>query len=78
MAGLVLIIVPTVKIGKASILTLLVADPSYARTTSGRTSGEQDMPTRACGLVLSLVALRCVDEATLSEGNTRRRMRAAS
>jgi hypothetical protein len=48
-AGLVLIIVPTVEIGKASILTLLVADPSYARTTSGRTSGEQDMPTRACG-----------------------------
>ena len=48
-AGIVLIIVPTVEIGGASILSLLIADPSTARTTSGKTSGEQGMPTRACG-----------------------------
>jgi hypothetical protein len=31
MAGLVLIIVPTVEIGGASILSLLIADPAYAQ-----------------------------------------------
>ena len=30
-AGIVLIIVPTVEIGGASILSLLLADPSYAQ-----------------------------------------------
>jgi hypothetical protein len=30
-AGIVLIIVPTVEIGGASILSLLIADPTYAQ-----------------------------------------------
>jgi hypothetical protein len=30
-AGLVLIIVPTVEIGGASILSLLIADPAYSQ-----------------------------------------------
>ena len=67
MAGIVLIIVPTVEIGGASILSLLIADPSYTQNDL-----RQDL-WRACHahagvwLVLSLVALRYVDEATLSE-----------
>src|SRR5215213_67546 len=51
-AGIVLIIVPTVEIGGASILSLLIAGHAHA----------------GVWLVLSLVALRYVDEATLSEG----------
>jgi hypothetical protein len=68
-AGIVLIIVPTVEIGGASILSLLIGDPQYGqRTTSGKTSGEQPHAHAGVWLVLSLVALRYVDEATLSEG----------
>ena len=78
MAGLVLIIVPTVEIGKASILTLLVADPSYAQNDLRQELWRAGHAHAGVWLVLSLVGLRCVDEATLSEGNPRRRMRAAS
>jgi hypothetical protein len=64
-AGIVLIIVPTVEIGGASILSLLIADPAYAQNDL-----RQDLwrAGHAVWLVLSLVALRYVDEATLSEG----------
>ena len=48
-AGIVLLIVPTVEIGGASVLSLLIADPSYGQNDLSRISGEQDMPTRACG-----------------------------
>ena len=35
-AGIVLIIVPTVEIGGASILSLLIADPAYAQEAHSR------------------------------------------
>ncbi len=68
-AGIVLIIVPTVEIGGASILSLLIGDPSYAQNDLLR----QDLwraghAHAGVWLVLSLVTLRYVDEATLSEG----------
>ena len=63
-AGIVLIIVPTVEIGGASILSLLIADPAYAQNDL-RQAGHAHA---GVWLVLSLVALRYVDEATLSEG----------
>src|SRR5829696_1984723 len=63
-AGIVLIIVPTVEIGGASILSLLIADPAYAQQDLWRAGHAH----AGVWLVLSLVALRYVDEATLSEG----------
>ena len=65
-AGILLILVPAVEFGGASILSLLVGDPGYAQNDL-----RQDLWRAAHAgvwLVLSLIALRYVDEATLSEG----------
>jgi hypothetical protein len=67
-AGIVLIIVPTVEIGGASILSLLIADPSYAQNDLRQDFWRAGHAHAGVWLVLSLVALRYVDEATLSEG----------
>src|SRR3712207_1844665 len=67
-AGIVLIIVPTVEIGGGNNLPPLILEPPHAQKYP------QQKPLRAghahagVWLVLSLVALRYVDEATLSEG----------
>jgi len=68
-AGVLLILVPTVELGGASILSLLIGDPSYAQNEL-----RQDLwraGHAGVWLVLSLVALRYVDEATLSENMKR-------
>src|SRR3712207_8549729 len=67
-AGIVLIVVPTVEIGGASILTLLIADPAYAQNDLRQDLWRAGHAHAGVWLVLSLVALRYVDEATLSEG----------
>jgi hypothetical protein len=67
-AGIVLIIVPTVEIGGASILSLLLADPAYAQNDLRQDFWRAGHAHAGVWLVLSLVALRYVDEATLSEG----------
>ena len=67
-AGLVLIIVPTVEIGGASILSLLIADPAYAQNDLRQDLWRAGHAHGGVWLVLSLVALRYVDEASLSEG----------
>jgi hypothetical protein len=67
-AGLVLIIVPTVEIGGASILSLLIADPSYAQNDLRQDFWRAGHAHAGVWLVLSLGTLRYVDEATLSEG----------
>ena len=67
-AGLVLIIVPTVEIGGASILSLLIADPAYANNDLRQDLWRAGHAHAGVWLVLSLVALRYVDETTLSEG----------
>ena len=67
-AGIVLIIVPTVEIGGASILSLLIADPVYAQNELRQDLWRAGHAHAGVWLVLSLVALRYVDEATLSEG----------
>ena len=67
-AGIVLIIVPTVEIGGASILSLLLADPAYAQNDLRQDLWRAGHAHAGVWLVLSLVALRYVDEATLSEG----------
>ena len=67
-AGLVVIIVPTVEIGGASILSLLLGDPTYAQNELRQDLWRAGHAHAGVWLVLSLVALRYVDEATLSEG----------
>src|ERR671910_1830556 len=66
-AGIVLIMVPTVEIGGASILSLLIADPAYAHNDLRQDLWRAGHAHAGVWLVLSLVALRYVDEATLSE-----------
>ena len=66
-AGIVLIMVPTVEIGGASILSLLIADPAYANNHLRQDLWRAGHAHAGVWLVLSLVALRYVEEATLSE-----------
>jgi hypothetical protein len=67
-AGIVLIVVPTVEIGGASILSLLIADPAYAQNDLRQDLWRAGHAHGGVWLVLSLVTLRYVDEAALSEG----------
>ncbi len=66
-AGILLILVPTVEIGGASILSLLIADPSYSQNDLRQDLWRAGHAHAGVWLVLTLVALRYVDEATLSE-----------
>lgn len=67
-AGILLILLPTVEFGGASILSLLVGDPQYAQNDLRQDLWRAGHAHAGVWLVLSLVALRYVDEATLSEG----------
>src|ERR687893_1732364 len=67
-AGILLLLLPTVEIGGASILSLLIADPAYAQNDLRQDLWRAGHAHAGVWLVLSLVALRYVDEATLSEG----------
>lgn len=67
-AGIVLIVLPTVELGGASILSLLIGDPAYAQNDLRQDLWRAGHAHAGVWLVLSLVALRYVDEATLSEG----------
>ncbi len=67
-AGILLILVPTVEIGGASILSLLIADPTYAQNDLRQDLWRAGHAHAGVWLVLTLVALRYVDEAMLSEG----------
>ena len=67
-AGVLLIVLPTVEIGGASILSLLIGDPGYARNDLRQDLWRAGHAHAGVWLVLALVGLRYVDEATLSEG----------
>ena len=67
-AGILLILLPTVEMGGASILSLLISDPSYSQNHLRQDLWRAGHAHAGVWLVLSLVALRYVDEATLSEG----------
>ena len=67
-AGILLILLPTVEIGGASILSLLISDPAYSQNDLRQDLWRAGHAHAGVWLVLSLVALRYVDEATLSEG----------
>ncbi len=67
-AGVLLIVLPTVEFGGASILSLLIGDPQYTQNELRQDLWRAGHAHAGVWLVLSLVALRYVDEAALSEG----------
>jgi hypothetical protein len=67
LAGLLLVLLPTVGTGGASILTLLIGDPAYRENALRQDLWRAGHAHAGVLLVLSLVMLRYVDEANLSE-----------
>jgi hypothetical protein len=66
-AGLLLIILPTVMIGGVSILTLLIGTPEYAANKLRQDLWRAGHAHAGVILVLSLIVLRYVDDARLSD-----------
>ncbi|MBX5496232.1 MAG: hypothetical protein IRZ15_12955 [Bryobacteraceae bacterium] len=66
-AGALLIILPTVVYGGVSILSLLIHDPAYMKNPLRQDLWRAGHAHAGVLLVLSLVALRYVDEASLSD-----------
>ncbi len=67
LAGILLVVLPTVMIGGVSLLTLLVWDPAYAANPLRQDLWRAGHAHAGVLLVLSLVVLRYVDEARLSD-----------
>lgn len=67
MAGILLIVLPTVIIGGISILSLLITDPRYSQNELRQDLWRAGHAHAGVLLILSLVILRYVDEATLSQ-----------
>src|SRR5437016_4353079 len=67
LAGILLVVLPTVVIGGVSILTLLINDPRYMQNQLRQDLWRAGHAHAGVLLVLSLIALRYVDEANLSE-----------
>lgn len=68
LAGILLIVLPTVMYGGISILSFLVNDPQYSQNPLRQDLFRAGHAHAGVLLILSLVALRYVDEATLSNG----------
>lgn len=66
-AGILLILMPTVVFGGASLLSMLVGDPEYVQNELRQDLWRAGHAHAGVLLVLSLVALRYVDEAALPE-----------
>ena len=67
LAGVLLILMPTVVFGGVSLLSLLIGDPRYAQNPLRQDLWRAGHAHAGVLLVLSLVVLRYVDEARLSE-----------
>ena len=67
MAGALLVVLPTVMIGGLSLLSMLIGDPSYMQNPLRQNLWRAGHAHAGVLLILSLVALRYVDEANLSE-----------
>ena len=65
-AGLLLVILPTVMLGGVSILTLLIGTPEYMANKLRQDLWRAGHAHAGVFLILALVALRYVDEAALS------------
>ncbi len=66
-AGILFIVLPTVIFGGVSILRLLITDPAYLDNPLRQDMWRAGHAHAGVLLILSLVALRYVDEARLSE-----------
>jgi hypothetical protein len=68
MAGILLVVLPTVMIGGVSLLTLLISDPAYMANPLRQDLWRAGHAHAGVLLILSLLVLRYVDEASLSQG----------
>ena len=66
LAGILLVVLPTVMFGGASILSLLIGDPTYMQNPLRQDLWRAGHAHAGVWLILALVALRYVDEANLS------------
>jgi len=66
LAGVLLIVLPTVMIGGVSILSLLIGDPAYMENPLRQALWRAGHAHAGVWLILALVSLRYVDEADLS------------
>jgi hypothetical protein len=66
LAGILLIVLPTVMIGGVSILSLLIGDPAYMENPLRQDLWRAGHAHAGVWLILALVSLRYVDEADLS------------
>src|SRR3989442_5099100 len=66
LAGILLIVMPTVMHGGVSILSLLIGDPKYMENPLRQDLWRAGHAHAGVWLILALVALRYVDEANLS------------
>jgi hypothetical protein len=67
LAGILLIVLPTVMYGGLTLLTMLIRDPAYMANPLRQNLWRAGHAHAGMLLVLALVALRYVDEANLSE-----------
>jgi hypothetical protein len=67
-AGFLLVVLPTVIVGGVSILTLLIRDPRYRQNPLRQQLWRAGHAHAGVLLILSLVALLYVDQASLSAG----------
>jgi hypothetical protein len=67
LAGILMILLPTAVIGGVSLLTLLINDPAYQQNELRQDLWRAGHAHAAVLLVLSLVALRYVDETRLGD-----------
>lgn len=68
LAGVVLILLPTVMIGGVSVLSLLIGDPTYMENPLRQDLWRAGHAHAGVWLILALVMLRYVDEANLPDG----------
>jgi hypothetical protein len=66
LAGILLIVLPTVMYGGVSLLSLLIGDPKYMDNPLRQDLWRAGHAHAGVWLVLALVALRYVDEANIS------------
>jgi uncharacterized membrane protein len=67
LAGILLVVLPTVAFGGTSLLTLLVNDPAYTANPLRQDLWRAGHAHAGVLLILALVILRYVDEAALGE-----------
>ncbi len=68
MAGILLVVLPTVMFGGASILSMLIGSPDYMTNPLRQDLWRAGHAHAGVFLILSLIALRYVDEASLGDG----------